>query len=287
MDWLAEGRTRANLRAELRAGRLISPRLGMLQVVDDADASVRHRRRVFATAPFLGPATFFSHASAAVLHGLPMLATRLTEVAVVRTGGGHGAINPTLHARRAVLGDDEVAVVEGLPVTSLARTVRDLVRTLPFVEGVMVADAALARGLDRGGLLSGTSTGRGCRLAARALLFADPRAESAGESISRVRIWQAGLPMPELQQAFYDDQGNFLGRGDFWWRHFKVIGEFDGAVKYGRLLKQGGTTDKVVMAEKRREHALENQGYSVVRWTWDELPRSLFIPRLRRELKSD
>ena len=182
MDWLAEGRTRANLRAELRAGRLISPRLGMLQVVDDADASVRHRRRVFATAPFLGPATFFSHASAAVLHGLPMLATRLTEVAVVRTGGGHGAINPTLHA---------AAPCWVTTRSPWSRACGDQSRSQYEIwcacrcRRVLLADGTGSRTI--AAVLSGTSTGAAV-VWPRALLFADPRAESA-ESILR-RIWR-------------------------------------------------------------------------------------------------
>lgn len=255
----------------------------MLVPADDVDATVRHRLLVLATAPFLGPATVFSHFSAAVLHGLPLLTHRLGKVTVIRTSG-HGAVNPTLHARHTHLAADEIDVLDGLPVTSLVRTVNDLVRLLPFVEGVVLADAALARGVDRTELLDATKRGRGCRVAATALLFADHRSESPGESISRVRIWQAGLPMPELQQTFHNEFGDFLARGDFWWRDFRVIGEFDGAVKYGRLIKPGQNPAEVIMAEKRREHALANADYRVVRWTWDELAASGFIPRLRREL---
>jgi len=257
----------------------------MLVPVDDSDATVRHHRLVLATAPFLGSSTVFSHFSAAVLHGLPVLTHRLAKVTVVRTGG-HGAINPTLHARHAVLAADEFDVIDGLPVTSIGRTVNDLLRLLPFVEGVVLADAALALGLERTELLDATKRGRGCRVAASALSFADHRSESPGESISRVRIWQAGLPMPDLQHSFYNRFGDFVARGDFWWREHRVIGEFDGAVKYGRLLKPGQNAADVVMAEKRREHALENEDCRVVRWTWDELAASDFVPRLRRELSS-
>jgi hypothetical protein len=51
--------------------------------------------------------------------------------------------------------------VDGLPVTSLFRTTCDLTRRLPFPEAVMVADAALRSGLDRGELVQRVVGGRG------------------------------------------------------------------------------------------------------------------------------
>jgi hypothetical protein len=285
-DWLGEGRTRGELRAELKAGTAYQPRRGVVVIADDADLAEQHRRRLVAAVPFLGTETYFGHASAAVLHDLPLLAKRHQETVVVRTGGGHGSIRVTLHARRASLTGADLAVVHGLPVTSLLRTVADLVRSLPFGEAVMVADAALARGVDRDDLLVATASGRGCRMAARALLFADPRAESPGESLSRVRIAEAGLPAPELQKVHRGACGEFLARSDFWWERFRLVGEFDGAVKYGALVRPGQTAADVVMAEKRRERSLLDTGVSIIRWTWDDLWHPSFADRLRNAMRT-
>jgi hypothetical protein len=49
------------------------------------------------------------------------------------------------------------------------------------------------------------------------------------------------------------------------------VGEFDGLVKYGRLLRPGQTPGDAVVAEKRREDRVRDEGLRVVRWTWDEL----------------
>ena len=283
-DWLDDGGTRPRLRKGVREGRLESPRAGMVMQLEGIADHERHYRRVLATVPFLGPETYISHTSAAVVHGLPLLARRHGEVVAIRTGGGHGNVNRTLHARRPALQPGDVTFVDGIPLTGLARTVADLVRTLPFLEAVMVADAALARGLDRTELLAATATGRGCRMAARALNFADPLAESAGESISRVRMLQAALPTPVLQQVFYSRHGVLLGRGDFWWERFRLIGEFDGRSKYGGLLRPGETAADVVMAEKRRHEALRAAGYGVVRWIWGDLWKPGFGDRIRREM---
>jgi len=72
---------------------------------------------------------------------------------------------------------------------------------------------------------------------------------------------------------------------DFGWPAAGVVGEFDGRVKYSRLVGPGLTPGEVVFREKRREDALRAAGMAVVRWTWEELTN--FDPiaaRLRRAL---
>lgn len=270
-DWTDAGGTRAALARQLADGTMVRLRRGRVGAGSAPGIDDLHLARMAATAPYLGCDTFLSHCSAAVLHKLPVLPQRLAEVTVVRTAGGHGQIRPTIHARLASLTESEVTEIDGLPATSLSRTVQDLVKGLPFPEAVMVADAALARGLRRDQLLLATASGRGCRMARRALQFADPRSESPGESLSRVRLHQSGVPAPELQRDLRDIIGAFLGRGDFYWPDQRLVGEYDGMVKYGRLVGPGGSAEAVIRSEKRREGALTDAGYRVVRWTWEDL----------------
>lgn len=64
-----------------------------------------------------------------------------------------------------------------------------------------------------------------------------------------------------------------------------MAGEFDGQVKYGRLLRPGQSPGDAVFAEKVREDRLRGEGLTVVRWTWDELtPFDAVESRLRRAL---
>lgn len=51
----------------------------------------------------------------------------------------------------------------------------------------------------------------------------------------------------------------------------RVAGEFDGKVKYGRLLQPGESAGDAVFREKRREDAVRDLGWQMVRWTWDEI----------------
>ncbi len=65
--------------------------------------------------------------------------------------------------------------------------------------------------------------------------------------------------------------GRRIGICDFGWEEHRVVGEFDGKVKYGRLLKPGQTPGDVVFAEKRREDAIRDEGWEVARWIWADL----------------
>ncbi len=279
--WLDGGGSRSQLRTQLAQNKLVRLRPGVLMPADQPTAWELHQRRIGAIAPELGGNTLFGHVSAAVLHGLPVLSSRLGSLVVVRTGGGHGNVRPGLRAVSAELPPADRDRTAALPVTSLERTVVDLVRVLPFPEAVMIADAGLARGLDRARLLERTATGRGCRMARRALLFADARSESPGESLSRVRMEQAGLPAPELQTEFLNETGSVVARVDFWWEEFGLVGEFDGAVKYTGALTPGQPPMETLLAEKRREQRLQDAGSMIVRWTWPELWDGGLETRLR------
>lgn len=180
-----------------------------------SDEVERHRQLVAGTWPLLGAAAVLSHASAAVLHGLPVWTRMLERVSVTRPSGGHGTRTRNLHVRRAPLAPQEVTELEGYRVTVLERTAIDVARMLSYERAVAVLDAAI-RGGAAPGLLGeevAAAFGRaGCRVAGMALEFADGRAESVGESISRVRLVQLHLPAPELQYEVFD-RGPVGGQG--------------------------------------------------------------------------
>ena len=118
---------------------------------------------------------------------------------------------------------------------------------------------------------------------AASVAFLDGRSESAGESVSRVRLVQQGLPCPDLQREIYDADGRLVARVDFCWDEERTVGEFDGKQKYGRLLRPGQTSEEVIYAEKVREDALRDVGWQVVRWLWRDLNRhGVLRDRVRR-----
>jgi hypothetical protein len=227
-----------------------------------------------------------SHASAAVLHGLPSWCVPLDLVHVTRGQRSGGRRSRLLHVHPAPLADDDVIVIDGVAVTSLARTIVDLARSLPFEPAVVLADAALRRGAAKAELFDAVERAahrRGNAGARRAVSFADGRSESVGESRSRVALYRAGLPTPTLQWEVFSPTGLLLGRVDFGWPELRTVGEFDGRVKYGRLLRSGQEPGDVVFEEKRREDLLRDEELRVVRWVWEELDRfDVVATRLRR-----
>jgi hypothetical protein len=176
----------------------------------------------------------------------------------------------------------------GLLLTDVTRTVVDLARSAPFESAVVVADAALASRRTTpealAACLSRMGPVPGSRAVARVLAFADGRSESVGESRSRVLFSRAGLPAPQqLQLAVRRRDGGLIGRCDFGWEDAATLGEFDGRIKYGRLLRAGQTAGNAVYQEKLREDEWRDTGRQVVRWCWPELdtPR-VVADRLRR-----
>ena len=70
----------------------------------------------------------------------------------------------------------------------------------------------------------------------------------------------AGLPVPELQPTFYIGR-ICLGRADFWWPEFLLIGEADGDLKYR-------DDADAAYREKQRTDGFNQVGIRMVRWNW-------------------
>ncbi|WP_156935247.1 type IV toxin-antitoxin system AbiEi family antitoxin domain-containing protein [Pseudonocardia spinosispora] len=240
---------------------------------DSPDA--RHRLVVRSAMRELGPGAVVSHVSAAVLHGLATWTVPLDRVHVTKDRREHGRRSRSLHLHTARLDGPDVMLVNGVPTTSVARTVIDLARTVSFEQAVVIADSALATGRvgheELTDLLGHLVRRQGLPQARRVAGFADGGAESVGESLSRIKIALAGLPRPELQREIRDRHGRLVGRTDFMWPEDGIIGEFDGRTKYGRLLRPGQSAGDAVFEEKRREDAIRAESWEVVRWTWTDL----------------
>ncbi|MCS0499506.1 hypothetical protein [Protaetiibacter mangrovi] len=232
--------------------------------------SVRERHLTLARAVVLmrERRLVLSHRTAATAWGLPLLGDPPDDVHVIALRAGGGRSDDRL-VRHCLDIPRDTVVLDGLEVTTLARTAVDVARTSRFAEGVMVADAVLARGIPREALVDGLPEPgyRGARRAREVVAFADARSGSPLESLSRVSIAEAGLPAPELQHEFHDRDG--LMMVDFWWPRFGAVGEFDGKVKYlDERYRDGRTLEQVLLDEKWREQRLRRQRgvRSVARW---------------------
>ena len=272
----------------VRAGELARLRRGAyVDSILPADKGAVHRLLVRATMAGLRRPAVVSHQSAAVLHGLPLWDVPLDRVHVTRRPRAWNDTSAVLCCHVARLRDDEVMVVDGIEVTDPVRTALDLARSLPHEAAVVAIDAALHIGALSHEVLrrrlfdiAGTP---GSRSAARAVSAADGRSESVGESRSRVILHRWKLPPSALQFEIRSAGGISLGRSDFAWEDWRLLGEFDGRIKYGRLLRPGQEAGDVVFEEKRREDAIREEDWGMVRWTWSDLNRpDRLAARVRR-----
>lgn len=209
--------------------------------------------------------------SAAVVLGIPIVGDLPQEVQVVRPGGRGGRRTPGLRRLRAPQ-DYRSVDLDGVLCSSVAQTLADLARRRPLWSVLPGIDAMLRAGRvtkeDITSLAAPGSHGRTRLL--RAVAAADPASESVGESLSRAVMLEEHLPAPLLQEDVYSDRGELIGRVDFMWPRHRVIGEFDGRVKYSGQLT-GRNMDDLLLNERRREVDLERAtGMRVVRWLWKD-----------------
>jgi len=265
------GLSHRDIDQRVRGGSLRKLRHGIYWAPGEIDGRARHLALLRGTGGLVDGSNVVSHQSAAVLHDLPLPTGSLSSVTMTRLSSGHGDTGNDLRVRQTPLSPEEITMVDGIAVTTLARTAVDLAKVLPYEWGVAACDAALARGLSPWDLSAAVGRYRrlkGLPLARQAVAFADSRSESPAESLSRVAIARAGLPLPRLQVELFDRNGILIARPDFLWEGVRLVGEVDGRWKYDELLRHGETSADVIMREKRREEAIRQAGYWIVRWDW-------------------
>ncbi|WP_350276868.1 hypothetical protein [Kribbella sp. HUAS MG21] len=238
------------------------------------------------------PGSVVSHFSAARLLGLPTWTDRGRPAAppvdaawLTRPPEAQrNQRRANIVVRRAGLPPADLSHEPWLPVTDVARTVLDLARELPLHESVVTVDAALRSGTTLAALSAVADRQHhwpGIRRALAAVAFGDPSAESALESIARVRFAAAGLPAPVLQVQFFDGFRWMIERVDFWWPQFRTIGEADGLAKY-----EASTAEerrRLLRSSHRRDQRLSDRGVELVHFGWEDVvdPRSDLTDRLR------
>lgn len=253
---------------------------------DVSEALARHVARAYAAAPGLAPDMVLSHETAAVLHGLTSdasLVPSLLQVSGPSSGAGATRKWRKVHATR--LPPEDVTTLSGVPITTVARTVVDCARTLPFIQAVPLADRLLrtsARPEEvRLALIQVADRLAGCKgvqLARSVIAFADAGAANGGESTVRVILSTLGLPTPIVQYLICDPKDPYFKAWvDFAWPDLHTVLEFDGLVKYRAGNPSGRPGHDVLISEKRREDQLRALGWHIVRITWSDLGRPEWI----------
>ena len=281
-DLIAAGATPYELGARVARGNLVRVRRGAYADAVGLTPEDAHLRLLRATLAELGPDAVASHASAALLHGLPVAPADLGLVRVTRRSPTHGRSGPGFRQSTASLASEEVVDAGGVPCTSATRTAIDVACSTSFGWAVGACDAVLHLELadaDALGLACAQASGRrGVQKARAAVAFADERAESVLESLSRVQLRRLGLPKPVLQFEVTLD-GRVVATTDFAWPEWGVVGEADGTQKYVDQAFDHRTGSEVIRDEKRREGKIRDAGWWITRWDWDLVHRPVAFER--------
>lgn len=208
-----------------------------------------------------------SHEAAAQLHGFDRTPPDRVEFLVPR-GRRRSRLDAVVHSSASFAALDRVRV-EGLDVTSATRTVLDLA-------SVRVADVRLHAAIDSA-TASGASApvviqrrladlrGRG-RWGTRAVDAALVHAggHSMLERLFLQLVAEAGLPRPTTQVIFRDGTRT-LARVDFLFADRCVVVEVSGRLGHSTR------ADRAKDAQRRNE--LQDLGYRVYEYTWDDVTR--------------
>jgi hypothetical protein len=219
------------------------------------------------------------------MHGLPYSSRDLDEVTLLVPYLGGGSSEPGVRRTSFAFDSAEPTLLDGIPVTSVARTVLDRARALDFHRAVAVADRVQWRKardpVTRDHLfaeLERAAFSRGARAARRIVEFSTHLSDSVGESEARAAIHQVGFQVPVLQHSWRDAEGAM--ESDFYWESVDTVGEFDGKVKYTRDEFTHGDPSAVVWREKRREDRLRRLASGVIRLVTEEVRNPLVLARL-------
>jgi predicted transcriptional regulator of viral defense system len=213
-----------------------------------------------------GHRALLSHRSVAGLHGIRQDNRAKTDVTVPRSSARS---RPTIDVHTSLtLEPSDITTVDGIPCTTVARTLVDL--------GDVVSRREVERAVDRAEMLRVFDG----RAVLEALERAGPRrgagilravlAEYEQPTLTRRQLEElflalcrtASLPSPAVNAWITLDDG-IAYKADFLWRKHKLIAETDG--------RDVHTTRKAFEHDRLRDQRLTLAGFNVVRFTWRQV----------------
>jgi putative AbiEi antitoxin of type IV toxin-antitoxin system len=292
-DAFEVGHDDTSIRRALKAKLWVRLRQGTYTYADlwaSASEADLHVARARAVARKLGHRVALSHTSAVLEQKLTVWGADLSAVHVTRLDGGAGHTEAGVIHHEGFCTEADLVEIDGILVVRSTRAAVECASLLTTEGALVVLDGLLRSGCPREELLTMfAQMGRwpGMQSLQVAVRMADGRAESVGESRSRHLCYAHGLPAPQLQFPVHDASGALIGTTDFAWPDHGLLGEFDGKVKYGRLLRPGEEPGDAVFREKVREDRLrEALQWGMVRIVWSDLYRGAeTAARIRRMLR--
>jgi hypothetical protein len=252
-DVRALGLTDDALRWRLRTGQWVRLRYDTYITADRFTAASVDPRRLHllhAAAALQRSAAddlVLSHRSAAIAHQLPLLHPPPHQPEITVPRRRRGTLSATRQRTVAVpLLPDEVTVIEGIPTTSVVRTLVDMAGTTTRYEAVVALDAALARGMvmdaDLTEAVARRHAGRSRHDFAALLELTDKRSTDPLTSLLRLALLDYGVAVEGVGVCIGRDARGGALRVPLLWERARVavVPNADGGLK--RLLRMAGIT---------------------------------------------
>jgi very-short-patch-repair endonuclease len=254
---LEAGLTRRQIATRVWTGRLHRLYRGVYAV---GHMALTARSRQLAAVLACGPDALLSHRSAATFWGLVRSAPRMIEVTAPRSRRRRAGF--VVHTSRCLHPDDR-DVVDGIPVTSAARTLVDLAEVVTERRlANAIHEAEVQRVFDLRGVEAALARAPGRAAGQRlrhvlAKYEAPPFTRSEAERSFLALCREHALPEPRVNTLV---EGYEL---DFYWPDARLAVEVDGAAAHH--------TRRGFHEDRRRDRTLAAKGIQVVRVPWLDL----------------
>jgi hypothetical protein len=219
-----------------------------------------------------------SHTTGALAWGLRLWQPDLERVHVTRLAGTTGRVESDIAYHRDTWSPEDVWARDEYMLLDPVTCALQAASLGSVVQGLVVLDSLIDLDLGDEAALSATyaamSRSPFTRRLQVTMRLARRGAQSVGETLTRDLFFKHHIPEPQLQYKVFDGS-RLVGITDFAWPEYGLLGEFDGKIKYGRLLKPGEEPGDAVFREKKREDEIrEVTGMGMIRYTFGDL----FVP---------
>jgi very-short-patch-repair endonuclease len=200
--------------------------------------------------------------TAATAHGLLPPQPRSEPVDVIVPSSVNRGRRQGIRSHRIDLQPEDVTRIQGIPFTTVARTLVDLAGCATSAELERAFSVAARRGLAEGDVSSVLRRNPSCRGAARlqALLARTdevPFTRSAAEDAFLALTRAGGLPAPRTNALVHGFEV------DFFWEQARLAVEIDGFVHH--------RARRIFVRDRQRNGALAAAGIQVLRLSWDQV----------------
>lgn len=240
------------------------PFFGILYVPEATENVDRSRARAAALRFPKGVVSLRSAARFWGLEGLPLRGpAEAVSVTLPRTSGCRQP--PGLALTWRSLAPEDVVDVDGIRVTTPARTLQDLARTESREIAVCTAESAIRKKL----LTPDEIAALPSPTAPSPWPLVDPLSQKPIETLVRLPLVDAGVGPLISQYAVTTSSGILLAAIDLALPQYRIGLEADG--------REGHDDDKAFVWDRRRDVLLAEEGWIIIRFSWQDALRPAYV----------